>query len=513
MALKTTAAIRRKAARRVSDRLIAWVLNATAHFSQLPPSDLPSIGAQGVAPPAAIVHVPGLDVAVPTWALVRPRRRQRRTSRRSARTRGTDAASTGEGVSPGLRTDAPSAAQHCPFCSGTPDSSSTRSLKNATIPAARHYQPSPLERILGLPGMHASKERVSGVGAAADAAVTRLAADVLAAMGPLMEFADDAVANGGGYRQPPKPQYSSPVPPTALKPPSPPAQSLSNSRSTPPPVPDNAPSAPAASGVPVQNTSAVVPPPRPFVHPIFRNGAGVGATGVSFCGLLDAANATAMLLRTAHELARTCSAMYSRTPTGLAPEIVTFYDGADFAPNEDAQHSLLRPESVESFFVLHRLSGSRRGSVYQRWAWQVFQAIEAGARVAGGGYTSVGNVSDVNHRAQRSSSSGGGRHMESFFLAETLKYLYLAFEEEGGGAEEGGSEPRAQAAGATSSEDGPEAWRRLLPHDEENDDDRGAAAQGRGRDRGPRTRLSLPLDAWVFNTEAHPFRKWPALAQ
>lgn len=100
---------------------------------------------------------------------------------------------------------------------------------------------------------------------------------------------------------------------------------------------------------------------------------------------------------------------------------------------------------------------------YQEWGWEAFTAIEKYARVKNG-YSSVKSVkripvsyryvclvrrSENIDRYQRSAELPPFRDlMESFFLAETLKYLYLLFA------------------------------------DDQKD--------------------LFPLDKWVFNTEAHP---------
>ena len=87
-------------------------------------------------------------------------------------------------------------------------------------------------------------------------------------------------------------------------------------------------------------------------------------------------------------------------------------------------HSLLRPETVESLFVLHRVTGEER---YRRYGWELFQAFERYARVPdGGGYASLKSVlvecgGDTDARPEMKDK------MESFYLAETLKYLYLLF--------------------------------------------------------------------------------------
>lgn len=78
-------------------------------------------------------------------------------------------------------------------------------------------------------------------------------------------------------------------------------------------------------------------------------------------------------------------------------------------------HCLLRPEAIEAWFYLHRLTGDKQ---YVEWGWKAFQAIEKYGKVTNG-YSSVNNVKKipVTYRDL----------MESFFLAETLKYLYLLF--------------------------------------------------------------------------------------
>jgi hypothetical protein len=78
-----------------------------------------------------------------------------------------------------------------------------------------------------------------------------------------------------------------------------------------------------------------------------------------------------------------------------------------------APHYLLRPEAVESMFILNKLTGD---PIYREWGWEVFQAIERYCRTKHG-YGSLPNVEDT--------MASPRDKMESFFLAETLKYLYL----------------------------------------------------------------------------------------
>jgi len=123
-------------------------------------------------------------------------------------------------------------------------------------------------------------------------------------------------------------------------------------------------------------------------------------------------------LKTAKALTYTCYQMYARMPTGISPEFIQVHEGSDFDIGRGAPHYLLRPEAVESFFVLYHLTGD---PVYREWGWEVFQAIERYCRTEGG-YGSLHDVTRVGAQPDNK--------MESFFLAETLKYLYLLFDPE-----------------------------------------------------------------------------------
>jgi mannosyl-oligosaccharide alpha-1,2-mannosidase len=109
----------------------------------------------------------------------------------------------------------------------------------------------------------------------------------------------------------------------------------------------------------------------------------------------------------------TCYQMYARSATGLSPEIVRF-DGSDISPHDTRY--LLRPETVESLFILNYLTGD---PVYREWGWEIFQAIERFCR-ADVAYGQIYDVRNVNDSPMDK--------MESFFLAETLKYLFLLFD-------------------------------------------------------------------------------------
>ncbi|KAJ7175888.1 glycoside hydrolase family 47 protein [Mycena filopes] len=107
--------------------------------------------------------------------------------------------------------------------------------------------------------------------------------------------------------------------------------------------------------------------------------------------------------------------------------------GRDYSLYQTAY--LLRPETIESLYLMWRVTGEVR---WREMGWRIFKAIERETRVTTGGYTSLRSVEiSPGHQLD---------DMPSYFLAETLKYLYLLFIDED----------------------------------------------------------LLPLDRWVFNTEAHP---------
>ncbi len=71
-------------------------------------------------------------------------------------------------------------------------------------------------------------------------------------------------------------------------------------------------------------------------------------------------------------------------------------------------------------FVLHRLTGDIK---YQEQGWKIFQAFQKYTKIEGGGYSSINNVLNPTNPEFRDK-------MESFFLGETLKYMFLLFGDE-----------------------------------------------------------------------------------
>ena len=124
---------------------------------------------------------------------------------------------------------------------------------------------------------------------------------------------------------------------------------------------------------------------------------------------------SARYMKLAVGLAETCVQMYSRQPTGIAPDSVSFGGGLDFAVADGK--NILRPETVETLFYLYRKTGEQK---YRDQGWTIFQAFEKHCK-AKGGYSGLLDVRGLPARQD-------GKQ-QSFFLAETLKYLYLLFED------------------------------------------------------------------------------------
>ncbi|KAI7901916.1 glycoside hydrolase [Cokeromyces recurvatus] len=153
----------------------------------------------------------------------------------------------------------------------------------------------------------------------------------------------------------------------------------------------------------------------------------------------------------AKRLMHGCYSAWDLSKTGLAPEIFSwdtnhhdqskgiYYDVNDRpAVYPIVPSYILRPETLESLYYFFVLT---KDPIYQDMAWDIFSSLYTYCR-SKSGYSGV-------RRVDIPTPTWDDRE-ESFFFAETLKYLYLIFD------------------------------------DPEN----------------PR----LPFDKWVFNTEAHPLR-------
>jgi len=123
--------------------------------------------------------------------------------------------------------------------------------------------------------------------------------------------------------------------------------------------------------------------------------------------------------KTAAGITETCYQMYHRQPSHLAPEATKFdrkgSPGHDINVWNNAAHYLLRPEAAEAIYYMFYYTGDPK---YRRMAGEIMEAIEERTKVDWG-YSAV---ADVRQNAPRKRNE-----METFFLAETLKYLYLTF--------------------------------------------------------------------------------------
>ncbi|CAO1385966.1 unnamed protein product [Diamesa hyperborea] len=124
---------------------------------------------------------------------------------------------------------------------------------------------------------------------------------------------------------------------------------------------------------------------------------------------------TNKFMKVAKGITRTCHESYNRSTTGLGPEVFKFGKEKVAAINSIY---ILRPETVESYFIMWRLTHEQK---YRDWGWEVVQALELNCRTKYG-YSGIKSVyaDPVEH----------DNIQQSFFLAETLKYLYLLYSDD-----------------------------------------------------------------------------------
>lgn len=117
-------------------------------------------------------------------------------------------------------------------------------------------------------------------------------------------------------------------------------------------------------------------------------------------------------------ITETCHLLYAGQATGIGPEVFNFREGMDWVVPVNGKHYLLRPETVESYFYAWRFTHDEK---WRRYGWEAFQAIETHCRTDVG-YSGIRDVTATNPLKDD--------QQQSFFLAETLKYLYLLFEDD-----------------------------------------------------------------------------------
>ncbi|TID23753.1 gb [Venturia nashicola] len=135
------------------------------------------------------------------------------------------------------------------------------------------------------------------------------------------------------------------------------------------------------------------------------------------------------------DLVEGCHYVYSHTTTGIGPDFFSWraQDTINlktpfFSTPESMDRAYgLRPEVVESYYHAFRITGD---PIYQDWAWDAFVAFEKFCKTEFG-YASIKDVNlwlppanDVEETKKRIRENWLDQQ-ESYWLAETLKYLYL----------------------------------------------------------------------------------------
>lgn len=120
----------------------------------------------------------------------------------------------------------------------------------------------------------------------------------------------------------------------------------------------------------------------------------------------------------AQGIANTCHESSIRSVSHLGPETFLFTEQVEAKVlGHSDRYYILRPEIVETYFYMWRYTHDNK---YREWAWDFAQSLEKYCKVEAG-YSGIRNVyqpwpkDDVQ---------------QSFFLAETLKYLYLIFSDD-----------------------------------------------------------------------------------
>lgn len=122
----------------------------------------------------------------------------------------------------------------------------------------------------------------------------------------------------------------------------------------------------------------------------------------------------------AAEITETCYQMYHRQTIGLSPEHVNMRSNNLRSSNPFYGQ---RPEVIESIFYMWRLTHDIK---YRQWSFEIATAIERHTRMdhlGGDGYSGIRNIYHDRHLEFNDLQ-------DSFYLAETLKYLYIIYEDD-----------------------------------------------------------------------------------
>lgn len=118
-------------------------------------------------------------------------------------------------------------------------------------------------------------------------------------------------------------------------------------------------------------------------------------------------------LQLAADLTETCYEMYHRQISGVSPEKCQV---PSLEPVPGESHYLLRPEAIESIFVMWRITKDPK---YRRWGYEIALNIEKHCKIPSGGYAGLADV--------QGPGNAFNDRQESFLMAESFKYLFLLF--------------------------------------------------------------------------------------
>ncbi|KAJ9456261.1 Mannosyl-oligosaccharide 1 [Diplonema papillatum] len=150
---------------------------------------------------------------------------------------------------------------------------------------------------------------------------------------------------------------------------------------------------------------------------------GVYALMLLNCGPACAGPLREVMNRTAVELAETCFLMYSvgSPHLGLAPNAVLFDEKGEIRVGKFDRFNILRPEAVEAWYWLWRWTGDVK---YRRWTRCVFESFRTFAK-----QKTTGGYFGIRDTTKETVKSDIADKMHSFWLAETLKYMWMTFSE------------------------------------------------------------------------------------
>ena len=114
-------------------------------------------------------------------------------------------------------------------------------------------------------------------------------------------------------------------------------------------------------------------------------------------------------------MTETCARMYTSNPSGIACDQVTIQHDGNIRCKNDIY--LLRPEVVESIFYAWRETHDQK---WRDYAEKIWKSIQKHCEVKSGGFT------DVRYVSRKTPEKIDKQ--ESWFLAETIKYLWLTFQ-------------------------------------------------------------------------------------